>query len=49
MDSTEDAGYVLTGHEKMLTLWNLGTGEKIFEKKPESSRKSGSQDYYIKV
>jgi hypothetical protein len=44
MDIAYKASYVVTGHDKLLQLWQLSTGDKVWEKKPESVRKTGSMD-----
>lgn len=44
MDIAYQASYVVTGHDKLLQLWSMNTGDKIWEKKPDSVRKTGSMD-----
>jgi WD40 repeat protein len=44
MDIAHSAGYIVTGHDKFLQLWQLSNCEKVWEKKPESIRKSGTLD-----
>jgi WD40 repeat protein len=44
MDVSE-SGYMVTGHDKLLMLWQISTGEKVWEKKAESGRKAGSMDH----
>lgn len=39
---------MISGHDKLLSLWNLSSQDKVWEKKPESLRKGGSLDQ-IKV
>ena len=41
LDIASHAGYIVTGHDKFLQLWQLGNCEKVWEKKPEVQRKSG--------
>ena len=50
MEVADAAQYLVIGHDKLLQLWQLGGAhtEKVWDKKPESVRKSGSQDQ-IKV
>lgn len=44
MDVAYQASYMVTGHDKLLQLWQLSTGDKVWEKKPDSIRKTGSMD-----
>jgi len=44
MDIAHNASYVATGHDKIICLWQLGNAEKVWEKKAESLRKTGSMD-----
>lgn len=44
MDVAPQAGYIVTGHDKLLQLWQLPSCERVWEKKPDSARKSGSLD-----
>lgn len=44
MDIAYQASYVITGHDKLLQLWSMSTGDKVWEKKPDSVRKIGSMD-----
>jgi len=41
MEIAHQAGYIITGHDKFLQLWTLSACDKVWEKKPEASRKSG--------
>jgi len=36
--------YLVTGHDKALALFHLSNMERVWEKKPESIRKTGTQD-----
>ena len=42
MDIAEESGYIIAGHEKMLSMWQLAGASKVCERKPESVRKTGS-------
>lgn len=45
MDIAQQAGYIVTGHDRFLQIFTLSTCERVIEKKIESaSRKSGSMD-----
>ena len=48
MDIASSSHYLLTGHDKILQLWYLSSLEKVWDKRPDSIRKTGSQDQ-IKV
>ena len=44
MDLSPLTGYMATGHDKVIQMWQISTGEKIWEKKPESIKKSSPMD-----
>lgn len=44
MDIAYQSSYMVTGHDKLLQLWQMSTGDKVWEKKPDSVRKTGSMD-----
>ena len=43
MDMSGECAWVVTGHDKCLALWD-GNLEKVWERKPESARKTGAID-----
>lgn len=44
MDIANYSQYVATGHDKLIQLWQLSNLDRVWEKKPESIRKIGTQD-----
>ena len=44
MDVAGGSGYAVTGHDKLLSLWQLSNTDRVWEKKPDSIRKTGTMD-----
>lgn len=44
MDVAQNAGYIVTGHDKVLQFWQLSNFDKVWEKKPEIQKKAAPMD-----
>ena len=44
MDISQNSGYAVTGHDKLVSVWQVSNTDRIWEKRPESTRKSGTMD-----